>query len=148
MAGIRFTATTNEIPTGTAAKTLLQLAAPPNQRVLVERILVGTKGTSNTDPPGLVRVLRQTTTGSMSPLTLRKWDPSDDETLQTTAQQNATAEPSAGDVLVTGECHPQMGWEYVCVPGAEIVVPGGTRLGIEVTFAVSVQATVHVVAVE
>lgn len=148
MAGIRFTATTGEITTGTSAKTLVQLVAPANQRVLVERILIGTKGTSNTDPPGLVRVLRQTTSGSMSALALRKWDPTDDETIQTTAQQNATAEPAAGDVIITGECHPQMGWEYVCVPGAEIIVPGGTRLGIEVTFAVSVNATVHVVAVE
>lgn len=55
------------------------------------------------------------------------------ETLQTTAQHTATAEPTAGDVVDVIECHPQGGYEKIFAPGDEIIIPGGGRIGIEVT---------------
>lgn len=140
MAGVRWNAVTGEIATGTAAKTLLQVVAASNHRIKIDRLSVSFKGTSATDAPIKVRVLRQTTAGTMSSLTLTKGNDSDDETLQTTAQHTATAEPAAGDVLESKEVHPQTGYELILPLGQEIIVKGGGRLGIEVTAGVSVSA--------
>lgn len=117
------------------AKTVLQLVAPANHRVKVIRWGVFFDGTSATAEPVQVRVLRQTTAGTMSSLTPVKLDDSIAETLQTTAQHTATAEPTAGDVLDIAEIHPQQGYDAILPPGMEIIIGGGDRLGIEVTAA-------------
>ena len=131
MAGVRGRAVTAQIATGTSAKTLLQLIA--------------FEGVTSTDAPIQVRVLRQSTAGTMSSLTLVKHSDSDDETLQTTALHTASAEPTAGDVLLTTLVHPQGGrLSLLLSQGREFVVKGGGRLGVEVTASVSVDATVSV----
>ena len=92
------------------AKTVFQVVAATNHRILVKAIKVSFAGTSTTDTPVTVRVLRQTT-----------------------AQHTATAEPTAGDVLDVYKIHPQSGvFEYLPI-GEDIVVKGGGRLGIEAT---------------
>ena len=144
MAGVGFRAQTAEITTGVAKKTLLQVVAAANHRVLVKEISVAFKGTSPTDAPILVRILRQTTAGTMSALTPVKNNSADTETLQTTAQHTATVEPTAGDVLMSEEVHPQTGLLWQATFGGEIIVPGGTRLGIDVTAGVSVSATARI----
>src|SRR5438067_1781420 len=107
MAGVRFKAVTGEVATGTALKTILQVVAASNHGVLIDEWSISFTGISNTATPILVQVMRQTTAGTMSSLTPVK-DPDDtDETLQTTAQHTATAEPTASDVLFREEVHPQ-----------------------------------------
>lgn len=148
MAGVRFAAVTAEITTGTSIKTLLQVVAATNQRILIDEISVSFKGTSNTADPILVRVNRQSTAGTMSALTPVKINSGDNETLQVTAQHTATAEPTAGDILLTEEVHPQTGFAWQARFGGEIVIIGGGKLGIDVTAAASTSAIARMFGTE
>ena len=141
MAGLRGAAITGEIATGTAVKTLMQLVAAADHRVLVHELAVSFQGISNTDAPILIEILRQTTAGTMSALSLVKWGDDDgDESLQTTAQHTATAEPTAGDVLMSDLIHPQGGFNWQAPFGGAFVIQGGDRLGLRVTAGVDVDA--------
>lgn len=148
MAGILFAAVTGEVATGTAAKTLLQVVAAANQRVKIKEISVSFKGVSPTDAPILVTVSRQTTAGTMSALTPAKLNESDAETLQTTAQHTATAEPTTGASVIKEEVHPQTGFIWQSPFGGEVVIQGGGKLGIVVTAGVSVSAVARVIGEE
>lgn len=128
------TATTAEIALSAAtAKTVLQLVAPSNHRLKVLAWGVYFDGISGSAEPVQVRLIRQTTAGTMSALTPVKVDDSLAESLQATAQHTATAEPTAGDVLKGIEVHPQSGYEEHCPFGQEYIVGGGDRVGIECT---------------
>lgn len=84
----------------------------------------------------------------MSALTLVK-DPDDtDETLQTTAQHTATAEPTAGDILVSELIHPQTGYTWQAPFGKAIKIGGGDRLGFRVLAGADVNAIVRAVLEE
>jgi hypothetical protein len=113
MSGVGFRAVTGEIATGTSAKTLLQVVAAANHRVLIKEISADA--------------------GTMSALTPVKSDDSADETLQVTAQHTSTGEPSSGDVLMTEEVHPQTGFVWQAPFGGEIPVGGGDRIAVRVT---------------
>lgn len=144
MAGVRFKGTKSGISTGTSAKTLIQIVAASNHGVLIDEWSISFQGTSNSASPIRVRVLRQTTAGTMSSLTLVK-DPDDtDETLQTSAQHTAMAEPTASDVLFEEYVHPQAGYTWQAPFGRVIKIGGGDRLGIEVLAGADVSATVRV----
>jgi hypothetical protein len=145
MAGVKAVAQTAEIATGTAKKTLLQLVAASNHRALVKEISVSFKGTSNTAAPILVQVLRQTDAGTMTSLTPAKLNTADDETLQTTAQHTATAEPTGTSEVMGEEVHPQGGYTWQAPFGGEIVVPGGGRIGIAVTAGADVSAKARII---
>ena len=134
MAAFDFSATTTEIAlTAATAKTVLQIVAAANHRVRGKGWGVFFDGTSTTAEPVQVRLLRQTTAGTMSALTLTKRDDSIADTLLTTAQHTATAEPTAGDVLEVVEVHPQQSYEKWWPMGSEIIIGGGDRLGVECT---------------
>jgi hypothetical protein len=145
MAGVLGHATTAEITTGTSLKTLLQVVAASNHRIKILGIEVYFKGIVGTDAPIRVRILRQTTAGTMSSLTPVKNCDGDDETLQTTAQHTATAEPTAGDILKTWEVHPQTGLVFLFPMGQEIIVKGGGRLGVDVLAGVSTSAVASLI---
>lgn len=140
MAGVRGKLVTPEIATGTVAKTLLQLIAASNHRVILKSFSISFKGVTTTDPPVFVRLLRQTTAGTGTSNPPVKANSSDDETLQTTGTRAMSAEPTAGDVLWSGEVHPQNAHKEFYQWGEEDIVPGGGRVGIEVTSSVSVSA--------
>lgn len=112
-------------------KTILQVVALANHRVKILGWGVSFDGVSPTAEPVQVRLLRQTTAGTMTAATPKKTDPGPTETLQTTALKAATAEPTAGDVMRAVEVHPQGGYEEQLPFGQEYIVPGGGRLGIE-----------------
>lgn len=131
--------TTSEIALSAAtAKTVLQLVAATNHRVKLLEWGVFFDGTSVSAEPVQVRLLRQSTAGTMSAATPVKVDDSLAETLLTTAQHTATAEPTAGDVLDVKEIHPQSGYEKILPLGQEIIIGGGDRLGIECTASAGV----------
>lgn len=121
------------------AKTAIQVVAAANHRIKVLGIAIYFKGTSTTDTPVKFRILRQSDAGTMTAGTagthISKNNDADDETLQTTVRVNATAEPTAGDVLEFGEIHPQTGARWFYPFGQEVVVKGGARLGVELTAA-------------
>ncbi|RLF30319.1 MAG: hypothetical protein DRN14_00250 [Thermoplasmata archaeon] len=145
MAGILAVAQTAEVATGTSKKTLLQLVAAANHRVKVKEISISFDGTSNTAAPILVEVLKQTDAGTMSSLTPVKIDEDGDETLQTTAQHTATAEPSSGNVNMREQVHPQGGYTWQAPFGGELVINGGDRLGIAVTAGADVNAVARMI---
>ena len=143
MAGVRGVAQTTEISTGTESseaekKTLLQLVAAANHRVKVDEISISFKGVDNTADPVLVRIFRQSSAGTMSALTPKKLNEADDETLQTTAQEDASVEPTTGDEIMGEEVHPQSGFLWQAPFGKEIIVKGGNRLAVVVTAAEAV----------
>lgn len=144
MAGLLCIAQTTEIAlTAATAKTVVQIAAPANQRLKIKRWGVFFDGTSGTAEPIQVRLLKQTSAGTMSSLT-PVLQVAGSETPQVTAQHTATAEPTAGDVLDMAEVHPQSGYEVIIPFDMPIEVAGGIRVGIECTApdAVNVRAKI------
>lgn len=139
MAGLRVRANTAQIATGTALKTILQIVAAANHRIVIPRISISFEGVTPTDAPIDVQIMRQSTAGTDpgGALTLTKDNDSDDETIQTTAQYGPagtwTAEPTAGDVLDRRLVHPQGRADF-----GPFTVKGGGRLGVVVTAAVSI----------
>lgn len=148
MAGLRFIAQTGEVALSAAtAKTVLQIVAASNHRVRIKRWGVFFDGVSTTAEPVQVRLLRQTSAGTMSSLTPTKLG-TESETLQTTAQHTATVEPSAGDTLDIAEVHPQTGYEVIFPAGEEIDVAGSGRVGIECTAPATVNVRAKIIAEE
>jgi hypothetical protein len=134
MAAFQGIAQTTEVTlTAATAETVIQLIAATNHRVKILRWGVFFDGTAVANEPVQVRLLRQTTAGTMSSLTPVKLDNSLGESLQTTAQHTATAEPTAGDVVDVVEVHPQSGYEIIYPLGQEVIIGGGDRVGIECT---------------
>ncbi len=141
MSALGLKAVTGEIATGTALKTLLQLVAATNHRVKVLGFGISFKGVTAADPPILVQLVRQTGAGTMSALTLKKKLNLGAETIQTTAQHTATAEPTPVDILWAKEIHPQGGSHREWFPyGEELILIGGERLGLVVTATVTTSA--------
>ena len=117
------------------AETVIQLVAAANHRVVLVGYGSGTRGTSNTETPGQVDILRQTTAGTASALTLVKADDSIADSLLTTAQQDFTAEPTSGDVLRRHSVHPQAGIDIRDAYSRELILGGGDRIGMRLTYA-------------
>jgi hypothetical protein len=145
MAGIGCIAQTAEVALSAAtAKTVIQIVAPTNQRLLIKRWGVFFDGVSATAEPVQVRLLRQTTAGTMTSLTPVMLGVGS-ETVQTTAQHTATAEPTAGNILDIAEVHPQSGYEVVVPFDQPIEVPGGGRLGVECTAPATVNVRAKII---
>jgi len=145
MAGRRGIVTVVGVATGTAAKTLLQLIAAANHAIEVLEVGAGFHGTTNTNEPITVELVRQTTAGTMSSATPVKADDSVADSLDTTAQHTATAEPTTTDVLRAWAVHPQTGLVYQVGPEDAIVVGAGDRVGLRVTAANDVDADAYLV---
>lgn len=111
MAGVIGVASTAEVALVAATtKTVLQLKAAANDNVKIKEWGVFFDGISVTAEPVQVRLLTQTTSGTMTSLTpVKRKGPA--ITLQTIAQHTATAEPTSGSVLAAREVHPQSGYQ-------------------------------------
>lgn len=121
MAGIIGIAQTTELALVAAtAKTVLQLAVPANHRIKILGWGVFFDGVNTAAEPVQVRLLRQTTAGTLSALTnaVAKVVPGA-ETFQTSGTMNASVEPTAGTMLDMVECHPQQGYEVKFPMGQE-----------------------------
>lgn len=138
MAALNLHATSGEVAIGNG-KTILQIVAAANDRLRLQGWGISIKGTSATDPPVLVQVVRQTTAGTMSAgvagTNITKKNDADPETVQTTVQVNATVEPTTTNIIESFEVHPQTGYRVFYPAGQEIIIPNGERLGFKVTSA-------------
>lgn len=148
MAGRQGIAVKADITTGTSIKTLLQLIAAANHAIEIVEISYSGHGVNNTHQPHLIELVRQTTAGTMTALTTVKADDSVADSLDTTAQHTATAEPTAGDVLRAWTVHPQTGMIYQLHDLAPIVVGAGDRVGLRVTAADSIIVDAYIAFVE
>jgi hypothetical protein len=142
MARLNFIAHTGgEVALSAATKkTVLQILAPANQRVVVKGYRISFDGTSGSAEPVLVEFSRQSTAGTMSAGTSAVRDTAM-PTVQTTVTKTASAEPTETSVVFSQDVHPQTGVKEPLVFDEEIIVPGGGRLGV----ACTAPATVNVV---
>lgn len=137
MAGIIAHVSSGEVALVAAtAKTVLQIKAAANQRALLRSLrITGKQAAGGTDTPLFCRLTRSTANfGTGTPVTPAKNDPTDDETIQTSAARNFSSEPtSPTDALIAWEIQPQSGIIEFLPPGLEIKIPGGQSLNIEMT---------------
>lgn len=111
-------------------ETLIQIVAAANHRVKVLAWGIFFDGTTVTNEPIQVELVRQSTAGTSSANTPVKWDDSIAETLLTTARDQFTIEPTTGDILDVKEVHPQSGYEVIYPLGQEPICGGGDRVGV------------------
>lgn len=147
MAGLRVTAenTANVALSAATAKTVIQLNAPANQRIKVLRVGVFFDGASTTAVPGDVQLVRKTTAGTGTALTLAKQTSADSETIQTGATENHTVEgTNTTDIIDQWKVHPQQGLDLTYAFGQEKMIVGGGRLALVCNFpaAVNVRAKI------
>lgn len=139
MAGVRAYVNSGEVSlAASTAKTVLQLKAPAQQRLLIHSIrLLGKQAAGGTDAVVKVRMTRSTANfGTGSAATPAKAVPSDSETLQATAAANFTIEPTTpSDGGLWWEVQPEGGVIEFLPPGQQIVVPGGQAVNFEMTSA-------------
>jgi hypothetical protein len=141
MADLNFILAVEGVATGTAVKTLIQAVAPANQRLKLKELSIDFHGISNTDPPVTVDLCQQDTAGTSSGLTPVKEDASLPETVQSTARQTFTAEPTTSTPIRTWSVHPQAGALVIEFPEADMPkLGGGKRLGLRVNTSVSQSA--------
>jgi hypothetical protein len=116
--------TSGDISTGTAAKTILQITAPANTKIAVQKGNISFRGNSPTADKILVQLVRSATGGSGA--TTRnpaKIDATDSTSIQSTGKEGYTAEPSSGTVVYEDVIHPQ---GSLNLPEEIIVKPGET----------------------
>jgi hypothetical protein len=124
-----------------ATETLIQIVTGSTRKAKIKEWGISFNGTDATDEPVLVELLRQSTAGTSSALTMVQNDP-DDPAIIATALQDFSAEPTAGDVLWSEYITPAGGFDRVQLPlGEEIVVDVSSRIGLRVTTATGVTPT-------
>ena len=152
MAGILYQVNSGEVAlTAATAKSVLQVKAPANQRVLIRVVrLFGKAPAGGTDTPVKVRMTRNAANfGTGTAATPAKNNPADTETIQTTAFANFTAEPTTPtDGGLWFEIQPQLGVVEIYPIGAPIVIPGGQSVQFEFTAAAAETVLVSLVCEE
>jgi len=133
MARVRFaTGTEGAIAlSASATKTVMQIVAPTNQRVVLRGFSVSFNGISAVQEPCEVRLVKQTDAGTTSAATPVK-EGGGAETIQSTSRKTATVEPTTTDIYRRYYVHPQSGRETKFSFADEIEIPGGGRLGVVV----------------
>ena len=148
MAGRKGIALQSGITTGTSAKTLIQLVAAANHAIRLVEVAIGFHGTSNTAEPIKVELVRQTDAGTMSSLTLVNADSGVNDTLDTTGQHTATAEPTGSTVVRVWAIHPQTQFVISANELTDVIVPASGRIGLRVTAAASTTADAYLAFIE
>lgn len=116
-----------------AAKTVLQVVASATKRLQIKGFEVSFDGVDSTKTPVLVELIRQTTAGTSSVLTLVKHDEASEAAIGA-ALQTFTVEPTAGDIISSVYLSPAGGiYSYQFPLGDEPVVAASGRIGIRVT---------------
>lgn len=124
--------------TAAATTTMVQIVTTTNQSIGLRGWGISFNGTDATKEPIRVDILRQTTAGTSSALTVVEYTASNKNPV-TTALQTFSAEPTASDVLWSMYFTPVGGGgDFTAYPGEEIVVEPSGRLGIRCTAATGV----------
>ncbi len=127
------------------AKTVLQIVAATNTRIAVKGFSISFDGVSATAEPVQVDIVKQTDAGTSSAGTpVKEQLGLGSETIQTTSRKTITVEPTTTDVLRRYEVHPQSGREVRFGLDDEIILAGGTRLGIRCTAPATVNCVAHI----
>lgn len=137
MAGLLCHGTSGEVAlVASTAKSLCQVKAPTNQRLLIRSIrMFGKAAAGGTDTPVKVRLTYSSANfGTFSGGVYAKADPTTDETAQATFGGSASVEPTTPtDLGLYWELQPQSGIEEFLPLAAPIVIPGGKSVQFECT---------------
>lgn len=135
-----------------SAKTYIAILAPTNQRVKVRGFAASGKGTSNTDSPVKVELVKFATIsgGTAGTVVSSAMDGDVGETIQTTVSGNynssgAAAEPTYGTAVVVRvyEVHPQTGYTEYFPNDFCITLKGGTGIALRATSVQNETMTFH-----
>ena len=133
MARNRFTgATTAEVACTTTVKTVLSVTNQANVRLAVRGFGAAFDGVSSTAGSAVVQLVVHSSSGTFSAMTLSKDLRGTTESIGTSGNFNASAEPSVSAVLRSYEINQMTGYERAFAPDEEIVLAGGERFGIQV----------------
>ena len=135
----------NTLTPNTNPRTLLQIAAPTNQRVRIIAAEIGMAGSTPATPPVLFDWCIQNTAGTASAATVQYQDRGIDETKLATVLKDFTTEPTLVATLIVFPVHQQ--GTYPWRPPWPIIVKGAERVGfryrsgnfVPVTFTVYVE---------
>lgn len=138
-------ATADAVATGTAVKTILQVAAAAQERLVIDELSITFDGTTATATPVLVQLVAQSTAGTGG-TTVTPTEPDQASgTATVTALKGPagtwTAEPTTGDVLREWRVPPTSGLVLQFPLGKQPRSAVGGRLAIRVTAAATVNAT-------
>ena len=117
-------------------KTVINVIAPTNIALRIKRIVLAFDGATSTAVPCKIEIFRSTQAGAgtSTALTPAKLDPGRQETVQSTAGGNYSAEPT---VLTVQESWVEPVYNGLVIepkqPDAPVIVPGGTGYGIRCT---------------
>lgn len=145
----RHTAIAEGVASGTALKTILQIATDANRQIAVYGLRISYAGTSSTATPVRTLLQRQTSAGTggasltslYGPSRLDPGSPASTVTCLKGPAGTWTGEPTAGEVTFAQEVHPQTGMgEYIPL-GDEIIVSASGRLAVVVIAAATVPVT-------
>ena len=126
--------TTGEVSLVAAtAKTVIAVTGGTNHRSLIKTIGIFFKGTTVSNEPVTVDLIRCTSAGTGTAGAPVKVDPDMSETLQIDFVTNNSAEPSGITVLKSWYIHPQSGYEIVLPFDGPYPLPGGDFMGIRCT---------------
>lgn len=128
------------------AETVVQLRGAATTKAKIIAFGISFDGVAATDAPVVVRMIRQTTDGTATGATEVKWDP-DDPAAACTAFHSFTAEPTAGEVLMTWNVHPQTGIDQQFPLGREPRLSAATtsRIAIEANAPAGVNVVAYLV---
>jgi hypothetical protein len=142
MSAVIVVANTAEVAlTAATAKTIIQVASVAHRPIKVKEWGVFFDGVSVTEAPVQVRLIRQSTAGTMSALTPIERTITG-VTIQETCLHTATVEPTLVSCVAAREVHPQSGYQEKFSFGDEIVV-GGAAIG-RIAIECTAPATVNV----
>lgn len=135
MSRLNFTLlTTAEVALSATTKTILQVGAPANHRVVLRGFQMSFDGVSSTAGVLLCELVTQTTgTQAATAATASKDRMGTTEAIQSTGLVNFTAEPTLVAVIRSYNITPQTGYERAFAPDEDIEISGGTRVGMRIT---------------
>lgn len=133
MAGVRFNAVkVAEELVASTTETIVQVVAATNHPLTILGWSISFAGGEPGDDMIRCELLRQTTAGTSSALTVVKVDETNGTTVDATALHDFTAEPTPGDILDPQNVH-TLGGFYIYVPWPGIATVGaGNRAGVRV----------------
>jgi hypothetical protein len=146
-----YTATWSAMTTGTALKTLCQIATSSGRRAEIIEWSVSWNGTSASAVPALIQLNRQTSAGTGGVAGTAFPQDLADVTPTTTVLTGPTggtwtAEPTAGNIVYQDYYTPVGLGPFAQYPlGRGIIVPVSARIAIVCTVAVAVSAAGHLV---
>jgi hypothetical protein len=139
----KFVARDTETLTASATETVVMVKAAASKRLHVVEYGVSFNDVDAADPAVLVHLIRLTTDGTSTALTIVEEDTTTGESPLASAAKDFTAEPTAGAILRSHYVTPAAGLIAVQFPlGDEIVVPVSGRIGIQCVTAAGVTPSV------